>query len=239
MININCDLGEELNNEDIIMPLINSCNIACGGHSGDINSMQRCVELSIINNVEIGAHPSYPDKENFGRIHLNISALDLKESVLNQIESLISIAMDHNTDLTHIKAHGALYNEMINDSSLSNIYLDIIDVYKEKYSLYVPYRSEIEKIALNRGFKIKYEVFGDRNYNDDLTLVSRKEKEALITIPKQVINNISQNNYNNYVVSVNGNKHQIKADTYCIHSDTENAENILKSIKEHFANEKE
>ena len=162
MININCDLGEELNNEDIIMPLINSCNIACGGHSGDINSMQRCVELSIINNVEIGAHPSYPDKENFGRIHLNISALALKESILNQIESLISIAMDHNTDLTHIKAHGALYNEMINNSSLSNIYLDIIDVYKEKYSLYIPYRSEIEKIALKRGFKIKYEVFGDR-----------------------------------------------------------------------------
>ena len=239
MININCDLGGELNNEDIIMPLINSCNIACGGHSGDINSMQRCVELSIINNVEIGAHPSYPDKENFGRIHLNISALALKESVLNQIESLISIAMDHNTDLTHIKAHGALYNEMINDSSLSNIYLDIIEVYKEKYSLYVPYRSEIEKIALKRGFKIKYEVFGDRNYNDDLTLVSRKEKEALITIPKQVINHISQIYYNNYVVSINGNKHQIKADTYCIHSDTENAENILKSIKEHFASEKE
>ena len=239
MININCDLGEGLSNEQIIMPLINSCNIACGGHAGDNESMIECVEMSIRNNVEIGAHPSYPDKENFGRIHLNISALALKESVLNQIESLISIAIDHNTDLTHIKAHGALYNEMINDSSLSNIYLDIIDVYKEKYSLYVPYRSEIEKIALKRGFKIKYEVFGDRNYNDDLTLVSRKEKKALITIPKQVINHISRIYYNNYVVSVNGNKHQIKADTYCIHSDTENAENILKSIKEHFANEKE
>lgn len=238
MININCDLGEGLSNEQNIMPLINSCNIACGGHAGDNESMIECVEMSIRNNVEIGAHPSYPDKENFGRIHLNISALALKESILNQIESLISIAMDHNTDLTHIKAHGALYNEMINNSSLSNIYLDIIDVYKEKYSLYIPYRSEIEKIALKRGFKIKYEVFGDRNYNDDLTLVSRKEKEALITIPKQVINHISRIYYNKYVVSVNGNKHQIKADTYCIHSDTENAENILKSIKEHFANEK-
>jgi UPF0271 protein len=128
MININCDLGEGLSNEQIIMPLINSCNIACGGHAGDNESMIECVEMSIRNNVEIGAHPSYPDKENFGRIHLNISALALKESVLNQIESLISIAIDHNTDLTHIKAHGALYNEMINDSSLSNIYLDIIDV---------------------------------------------------------------------------------------------------------------
>ena len=73
------------------MPLIKSSNIACGGHAGDINSMEKCVELSIINNVEIGAHPSYPDKENFGRIHLDIPTLALKESILNQIESLISI----------------------------------------------------------------------------------------------------------------------------------------------------
>lgn len=238
MININCDLGEGLNNEDVIMPLIKSCNIACGGHSGDIDSMQRCVELAIINNVEIGAHPSYPDKENFGRIHLDIPALALKESIVNQIDSLISICKSHNTDLTHIKAHGALYNEMIKDSNLSNIYLDIIDIYKDKYYLYIPYKSEIEKIAVDRGFKIKYEVFGDRNYNDDLTLVSRKEEEALITIPEKVIKHISEIYYNNCVVSVNGNKHDVKADTYCIHSDTENAEHILKSIKEYFSNEK-
>ena len=238
MININCDLGEGLNNEEIIMPLIKSCNIACGGHSGDIDSMQRCVELAIINNVEIGAHPSYPDKENFGRIHLDIPALALKQSIVNQIESLISICKIHNTDLTHIKAHGALYNEMIRDSNLSNIYLDIIDIYKEKYYLYIPYKSEIEKIAVDRGFKIKYEVFGDRNYNDDLTLVSRKEEEALITIPEKVIKHISEIYYNNCVVSVNGNKKDVKADTYCIHSDTKNAEHILKSIKEYFSNEK-
>jgi len=238
MININCDLGEGLNNEEIIMPLIKSCNIACGGHSGDIDSMQRCVELAIINNVEIGAHPSYPDKENFGRIHLDIPALALKESIVNQIDSLISICKSHNTDLTHIKAHGALYNEMIKDSNLSNIYLDIIDIYKDKYYLYIPYKSEIEKIAVDRGFKIKYEVFGDRNYNDDLTLVSRKEEEALITIPEKVIKHISEIYYNNCVVSVNGNKKDVKADTYCIHSDTQNAEHILKSIKEYFSNEK-
>jgi len=238
MININCDLGEGLNNEDVIMPLIKSCNIACGGHSGDIDSMQKCIELALINNVEIGAHPSYPDKENFGRVNLDISAIDLKESIINQIESLISICKSHNTDLTHIKAHGALYNEMIKDSNLSNIYLDIIDIYKDKYYLYIPYKSEIEKIAVDRGFKIKYEVFGDRNYNDDLTLVSRKEEEALITIPEKVIKHISEIYYNNCVVSVNGNKHDVKADTYCIHSDTENAEHILKSIKEYFLNEK-
>ena len=127
---------------------------------------------------------------------------------------------------------------MIRDSNLSNIYLDIIDIYKDKYYLYIPYKSEIEKTAVDRGFKIKYEVFGDRNYNDDLTLVSRKEEEALITIPEKVIKHISEIYYNNCVVSVNGNKHDVKADTYCIHSDTQNAEHILKSIKEYFSNEK-
>ena len=92
MININCDLGEGLNNEHILMPLINSCNIACGGHAGDSQSMIECVEISIRNNVNIGAHPSYPDKENFGRKKIDISRSELQDSILNQIENLNSIA---------------------------------------------------------------------------------------------------------------------------------------------------
>ena len=234
MININCDLGEGLNNEHIIMPLIKSSNIACGGHAGDINSMEKCVELSIINNVEIGAHPSYPDKENFGRIHLDIPALALKESILNQIESLISICKNHNTDLNHIKAHGALYNEMIKDSELSSIYLDIIDIYKDKYYLYIPYKSEIEKIAIDRGFKIKYEAFGDRNYNDDLSLVSRNNEDALITDPESVVDHIKTIKETESVKTINGNYKKIKFDTICIHSDTNNSIEILKKINQEF-----
>ena len=126
MLNINCDLGEGLNNEHIIMPLIDSCNIACGGHAGDSGSMIECVEISIKNNVKIGAHPSYPDKINFGRKKIDISPSELSYSIISQIESLETIADSYGLELNHIKAHGALYNQMIIDAELSNFYLDTI-----------------------------------------------------------------------------------------------------------------
>ena len=234
MLNINCDLGEGLNNEHIIMPLIDSCNIACGGHAGDIGSMIECVEISIKNNVKIGAHPSYPDKINFGRKKIDISPSQLSYSIISQIESLETIADSYGLELNHIKAHGALYNQMIIDTELSNFYLNTIKDFKNKCSLYIPYKSEIEKIALKKGFSIIYEVFGDRNYNDDLSLVSRDSENALITDPESVVNHIKTIKETETVKTINGNYKKIKFDTICIHSDTNNSIEILKKINQEF-----
>ena len=234
MLNINCDLGEGLNNEHIIMPLINSCNIACGGHAGDSGSMIECVEISIKNNVKIGAHPSYPDKINFGRKKIDISPSELSYSIISQIESLETIADSYGLELNHIKAHGALYNQMITDVELSNLYLDTIKDFKKKSLLYIPYKSEIEKIALKKGFSIIYEVFGDRNYNDDLSLVSRNNENALITDPESVVNHIKTIKETESVKTINGNFKKIKFDTICIHSDTNNSIEILKKINQEF-----
>ena len=234
MLNINCDLGEGLNNEHIIMPLIDSCNIACGGHAGDSGSMIECVEISIKNNVKIGAHPSYPDKINFGRKKIDISPSELSYSIISQIESLETIADSYGLELNHIKAHGALYNQMIIDAELSNFYLDTIKDFKNKCSLYIPYKSEIEKIALKKGFSIIYEVFGDRNYNDDLSLVSRNNENALITDPESVINHLKTIKETETVKTINGNYKKIKFDTICIHSDTNNSIEILKKINQEF-----
>jgi UPF0271 protein len=234
MLNINCDLGEGLNNEHIIMPLIDSCNIACGGHAGDNGSMIECVEISIKNNVKIGAHPSYPDKINFGRKKKDISPSELSYSIISQIESLETIADSYGLELNHIKAHGALYNQMIIDAELSNFYLDTIKDFKNKCSLYIPYKSEIEKIALKKGFSIIYEVFGDRNYNDDLSLVSRNNENALITNPESVVNHIKTIKETETVKTINGNYKKIKFDTICIHSDTNNSIEILKKINQEF-----
>ena len=234
MLNINCDLGEGLNNEHIIMPLIDSCNIACGGHAGDIGSMIECVEISIKNKVKIGAHPSYPDKINFGRKKIDISPSELSFSIISQIESLESIANSYGVTLNHIKAHGALYNQMIIDADLSNLYLDTIKEFKSKYSIYIPYKSEIENMALKRGFSIVYEVFGDRNYNDDLSLVSRNNENALITNPESVVNHIKTIKETETVKTINGNYKKIKFDTICIHSDTNNSIEILKKINQEF-----
>ena len=234
MININCDLGEGLNNEHIILPLIDSCNVACGGHAGDNASMIECVEISIRNKVKIGAHPSYPDKINFGRKKINIPPSELSISIISQIESLEAISNSYGVTLNHIKAHGALYNQMIIDADLSNFYLDTIEEFKNKYSIYVPYKSEIEKLALKRGFSIVYEVFGDRNYNDDLSLVSRDSENALITDPETVIEHINTIKETNTVKTINGNFQKIKFDTICIHSDTNNSIDILKKINKEF-----
>jgi len=234
MLNINCDLGEGLNNEHIIMPLIDSCNIACGGHAGDNASMIECVEISIKNNVKIGAHPSYPDKINFGRKKIDISPSELSYSIISQIESLETIADSYGLELNHIKAHGALYNQMITDVELSNLYLDTIKDFKKKSLLYIPYKSEIEKIALKKGFSIIYEVFGDRNYNDDLSLVSRNNENALISDPESVVNHIKTIKDTGNVKTINGNYKKIKFDTICIHSDTNNSIEILKKINQEF-----
>jgi UPF0271 protein len=234
MLNINCDLGEGLNNEHIIMPLIDSCNIACGGHAGDNGSMIECVEISIKNNVKIGAHPSYPDKMNFGRKKIDISPSELSYSIISQIESLDRIADSYGLELNHIKAHGALYNQMIIDAELSNFYLDTIKHFKNKCSLFIPYKSQIEKIALKKGFSIIYEVFGDRNYNDDLSLVSRNNENALITDPESVVNHIKTIKETKTVKTINGNFKKIRFDTICIHSDTNNSIEILKKINQEF-----
>jgi len=236
MININCDLGEGLNNEHIIMPLINSCNIACGGHAGDSNIMIECVEISIKNEVLIGAHPSYPDRENFGRKKIDISRSELYYSLLDQIERLNSIAKSYGTKLHHIKAHGALYNQMFTDRDLSDFYLDTIKSFQEECYIYIPYNSEIEKSALEKGYRVMYEAFGDRLYNDNLSLVSRDNKDALINTPKSVIDQIYNIIDSKKIKSINGVYQSIKADTICIHSDTDNAVEILKEINKVFKN---
>jgi UPF0271 protein len=236
MLNINCDLGEGLNNEHLIMPLINSCNIASGGHAGNSESMIECVEISIRCNVEIGAHPSYPDRFNFGRKKMDISNSELSYSIISQIESLESISNSYGKKINHIKAHGALYTEMIHDIELSELYLDTLKDYKSKYSLYVPYKSMIEKLALKRGFDIIYEVFGDRNYNDDLSLVSRQKENAIINDPKEVINHLTSIINSNAVKTITGDTRKIIFDTICIHSDTNNAIEILKEINRVFKN---
>ena len=123
---------------------------------------------------------------------------------------------------------------MMIDADLSNLYLDALKEFKNKYSLYIPYKSEIEKIAIKRGFSIFYEVFGDRNYNDDLSLVSRNYENALITDPDNVVEHIKTIKETKTVKTINGNFQKIKFDTICIHSDTNNSVDIIKKINKEF-----
>lgn len=236
-IDINCDVGEGVANEHLIMPYISSCNIACGGHFGDINSIDKTLKLAIENNVKIGAHPSFPDKENFGRRLIQISDDELKNSIQNQINFFLERLNLVGAKLHHIKPHGALYNAIAVDEKLSILFIDITKEYLKDTFLYVPYQSVIEKVALKNNIKIKYEAFADRNYNDDLTLVSRKEKKALLVDETAIFNHVLNMVKHTKVKTVSGLEKEIKADTFCVHSDTKNALEIVKHLNQELQKE--
>ncbi|MBW8198230.1 5-oxoprolinase subunit PxpA [Flagellimonas abyssi] len=226
-IDINCDVGEGVDNEANIFPFISSCNIACGGHAGDKETMLGVASLAKKHQLKVGAHPSYPDKANFGREVMDISNQDLIHSIRQQLSVFDEVLKKTEVSLHHIKAHGALYNQTAMNDNLAKVYLDAIADYKEKTILYVPFDSIIARMAEERGFKIWFEAFADRNYNSDLSLVSRKDKNALIEDPEAVLEHILPIIKKGEVLSVQGQSLNIQADTLCIHGDTVSALKIL------------
>lgn len=226
-IDINCDLGEGVGNEADILPLISSCNIACGGHAGDEETIKWVVSLAKKYKVKVGAHPSYPDKVNFGRVTMELTPSELIKTVREQLKKLAWVCSEERVKLHHIKAHGALYNDIAKGGKLAEVFLEAIALYKQDTYLYVPAESEMECLAKKKGFKIKKEAFGDRNYNADLSLVSRKKNNALIVSPKSVLEHVLRMVTQAKVLTVSNTLKEIEADTYCIHGDTPNALKIL------------
>lgn len=229
-IDINCDLGEGIENEELLMPFISSCNIACGGHYGDEKSIRKTIELALKKNVKIGAHPSFPDRENFGRKVINITPENLKEHLKSQLNLISSQLTRLHGKLHHIKAHGALYNLIAKDRETANVYLDAIEECTESVYLYLPYNSVVDILAKERNFKVKYEVFADRNYNNDLSLVSRTSDNALLIDPEKVINHVLFMIHNKAVKTIEKKSISITADTFCIHGDNKNALMILREL---------
>lgn len=229
-IDINCDVGEGVINEHLLMPYISSCNIACGGHFGDERTIDNTIKLAITNDVKIGVHPSFPDKENFGRKVMNISKDELQKSIRNQMDLFLERLEKFDCKLHHVKPHGALYNLMSKDEVAAENFVEVIQEYTNNVFLYVPYRSEIEQVALCNNINIQYEAFADRNYNEDLSLVSRQCKNALINNPNEVYKHICKMVFEGKVKTINGNQKEMTADTFCIHGDNVNSLKILEFL---------
>jgi len=230
IIDVNCDLGEGIADDALLMPYVSSCNIACGGHFGNKNTIDETIKLAIRNKVKIGAHPSFPDQINFGRKLLKISAEDLNKSIQSQLALFTARLAAFNVKLNHIKAHGALYNLIAKDAEAATNYLNSIAQFIKGAFVYVPYNSAIEKIAKERGIDIKYEAFADRNYNTDLSLVSRLNKNAVISDPLSVFYHMREMIEAKKVLTIDNVLVAIKADTFCIHGDHKNALETLKEI---------
>lgn len=226
-IDINCDVGEGLGNEQELFPLISSCNIACGGHAGNEETMTFVVQLALDHGIKIGAHPSYPDTENFGRVSLHLPPEVFIASIEEQLTHFSKILERERTQLHHIKAHGALYNDLARNRILAKDYIRAIIPFMGNGKLYVPYGSVLANVALKNNIEVVYEAFADRNYNDDLSLVSRSSVNALIIEPKEVLDHIMTMVRENKVRTVSDKLIELKAETFCVHGDTPSALQIL------------
>lgn len=229
-IDINVDVGEGIGNESILMPIISSCNIACGGHIGDEETMRMVVKLAAANNVKIGAHPSFPDKANFGRKPMDISCAALYTSIKGQIDDLMIILEEENARLNHVKPHGALYNLAAVDEKKASVIIEVMKNFILPVKLYVPFNSIIEKMAIENNIPIRYEAFADRNYNEDGTLVSRNQNNALIYESEQMFYHVFRMISSQKVKTISGSEIKILADTFCIHGDNPKAVDLIQYL---------
>ncbi len=231
-IDINCDMGEGLANDEAIMPYITSANIACGYHAGDEELMFKTVKKALENNVKIGAHPSFPDRENFGRTNRTMSPKEVREMVRLQIELLVEIASNLHAEVHHVKPHGALYNMAAKDEELSHAICDAIKLVNPNLTVYGLSGSLFLKVADERGFKVAHEVFADRTYQEDGTLTPRTSSEALILDEEVMIKQVLQLVKKQQLTTTSGKIISLKAETLCIHGDGPNALSFSKRIYE-------
>jgi len=236
-ININCDLGESskfhsTENDPLLLEIVNSANIACGYHAGDKPTMERTLEISKKNNVSVGAHPSFYDLENFGRKRLNLSSIEIKKLIIDQIDILSNIANDKGMQVTHVKPHGALNNMACENYDLAKIIAESIVQVNKNLIFLVPTGSQMEKAGKKIGMKIAAEIFADRNYEDDGNLISRSKNNALITDPKIAKKHIIKMVESQSLNCFSGKQIPCTIDSICVHGDGENAVNTAKQIKE-------
>jgi len=236
-ININCDLGENsklhsTENDPLLLNIVNSANIACGYHAGDKATMEKTIEISKKNNVSIGAHPSFNDKENFGRKKLNLPAAEITNLIVEQINILSEIAEREKMKVTHIKPHGALNNMACEDYELAKIISKSIIQVNKNLIFLVPTGSQMEKAGKKLGLRIAAEIFADRNYEDDGNLVSRSKKNAMILDPEIAKNHVIKMIENQSLNCYSGKQIPCKIDSICVHGDSKNAVMTAKQIRE-------
>lgn len=225
-IDLNSDIGElpESTQRDIdILSIVSSCSIACGGHAGDARSMALMVNHAKINGVRIGAHPSYPDKLNFGRAAMKIDYDDLRQSLSMQIIALIGIADAQGAPVAYVKPHGALYNDMADNIELAKLIISIIYDINPKLGIMGLSDSYIERIANDMGIEFIAEAFIDRRYTASSRLQSRQENGAVITDQMSQERQMLALIRGEKISAADGNMIKIKADSLCMHSDSDGA----------------
>jgi UPF0271 protein len=233
-IDLNADLGEGGSHDRELLTLVSSANISCGVHAGDATSMTTAIQLAINHKVRVGAHPSFPDRENGGRKPMQLSFPSLRDHLRHQLETISKLASAHDTRLAHVKPHGALYNQAAVDRRLAEDLVMIIQEFDARLAIVGLAGGELTHAARQLNMTTLEEAFADRVYASDGTLLPRSDPRALIHDPRQAVAQSLEIVSKGFVTSVDGKRIPVQADTLCIHGDTAEALTFAKCLLQAF-----
>lgn len=235
-VDLNCDLGESFGRYTLgldaeVIKLVSSANVACGFHAADPVVMAKTVEMCAKAGVAIGAHPGYPDLQGFGRRNMVIPPAELGDMVLYQLGALGAFARARGLKLSHAKPHGAMYNMAVKDAALAEAICAAVQRYDENLAILAPGGSELERAAVKQGLPFICEVFADRAYMPDGTLVPRSQPGAVIEDEEVAISRVIEMVKTGEVVAINGEKIKVRAESVCVHGDGARALQFVEKIR--------
>lgn len=231
-IDLNADLGEGDAYDAELLQVVSSCNIACGGHAGDSGSIAATIRAAMANSVSVGAHPSYPDREGFGRRSGFLSGESLRESLRLQLEDFSGVADELGATITHVKPHGALYTDAVVDADLADVIASAVAAMPGKPVLVGQAGTELESAARAHGLRFVAEAFVDRAYQSNGQLVSRSEEGAVHANIERIQRQAVCLARDGEVTARDGSIVPVRADTLCIHGDTPGAATAARAVRE-------
>ena len=237
IVDLNADLGEGAGHDDELLALVTSANIACGFHAGDADTMRHSIDAAFSRNVAVGAHPSLFDRENFGRKELPVKTSEVFDAVVYQLGIFQAIAEAAGVRPNHVKPHGALYNMAARDEELADAIARAVASVDPKLIFFAPVRSALAHAGEARGLQIAHEVFADRNYCRDGSLVSRSRSDALLHDPSEAAPRVLRMLREGKVRSVDGVDVDVRAETICLHGDNPEAVDFARTLRSQLESE--
>jgi 5-oxoprolinase (ATP-hydrolysing) subunit A len=236
-VDLNTDLGEGSGHDAELFELISSANIATGFHAGDSDTMHAAISAAKKHGVAVGAHPSFFDRENFGRKELTISNEEVFDAVAYQLGIFQALASALDVRPNHVKPHGALYNMAVRDGTLADAIARAIESVDPKLILFAPGKSELARAGETHGLQIAREIFADRNYLNHGWLVPRTRPDALLHDPKEGAQRVLRMLREGKVRSVEGRDVAVRGETICVHGDTPGAVEFARELRTQLENE--
>lgn len=230
-VDLNVDLAEGCGNDERLLQLVSSANVACGLHAGDYNEMRKAIHWAKENGVRVGAHPSFPDRENFGRTSMHLPDDELKACLRYQLGAVKALCQAENVPLHYVKPHGALYNQAAKDPALARLIAETVKSFDPNLKLMGLSGSLMLTVAAEVGLGVIAEVFADRHYLADGSLVPRTRPDALVESDEKAIAQVLQMVEQQAVTSVEGFTIPIQADSICLHGDGAHAVEFAEKIR--------